>query len=303
VHVFGFLGPYDLDLTLREVIFDEHLDRHAKAYYRTYSAHDPSGGVPWPCLKEEFKRSTREWRDFLDHRMLAFGQTWCTLPWFLMASDENGLTDFAAMEHSRWYAERRLDRWEYADNRDDRRKLNPLLRGWAHLHQDARDRSLDWDRKNLLRLVKDMQARSVDRFRPEYQKLKGVLKVLLDRGDLKHVGPVVNDDVHLGIWARCLMFLVLAAGFELNRQGDSDPVDDEITEFWARQEHLRFMYERRGTQVKPFDELSADGKAEKLGFAREIPTLLARAGLGMKRTHQVVLPATPGRKETNDGAR
>jgi len=53
------------------------------------------------------------------------------------------------MEHKRWWAERSLGGWVYADTRDNARKRHPLMRPYDDLTEDDKQK----DRDNVMQII------------------------------------------------------------------------------------------------------------------------------------------------------
>ena len=60
---------------------------------------------------------------------------------FAFTTDE--LDTLARREHERWAAERQRDGWRHGPERDDARKLNPLLVGWDELPDASKEFNRD----------------------------------------------------------------------------------------------------------------------------------------------------------------
>jgi hypothetical protein len=96
---------------------------------------------PWDELPNEMQESNRRAADQISAGLRAIGCDLAPLDvWdgkdFELAPDE--LDALARIEHERWMGERISAGWRYGTERDDERKLNPLLRPWEELPPDAR---------------------------------------------------------------------------------------------------------------------------------------------------------------------
>jgi hypothetical protein len=59
------------------------------------------------------------------------------------ANDKAGLENLARIEHERWMIDRKLDGWSYGRERDNTRRLHPLLVRWEELKKSPEQVSKD----------------------------------------------------------------------------------------------------------------------------------------------------------------
>ncbi len=101
--------------------------------------------VPWDQLDEHWKDANRAFADGIGAKLEA---TSCALvpaplidptgPLFEFTEDE--LEDLARLEHDRWVAEKVRTGWRYGPERDDDRKIHPLIVDWEQLPESERDK-------------------------------------------------------------------------------------------------------------------------------------------------------------------
>lgn len=136
------------DILSYDVVIGEKLDDEAKKYHQTYrkqqqlinntiyDCNSPEKNKrPWHCLSEEYKKSTRIWREFLDYRRKMFGWDIKGFEQYDMEHCNQEFLDnhpelkaFGRMEYERWYTERRLNGWVKGDNNENRRIKDNLVK-------------------------------------------------------------------------------------------------------------------------------------------------------------------------------
>jgi voltage-gated potassium channel Kch len=122
--------------------------------------------VPWDALPEDLKESNRRQVDHIRAKLSEVGYTIGPLvDWeaasFRFSSAE--VARLARMEHDRWLAERRRNKWRYAPGpKDPDRKTHPDLVPWAELSEEAKDK----DREAVIELPV-LLARGGFQLRPE----------------------------------------------------------------------------------------------------------------------------------------
>jgi hypothetical protein len=100
--------------------------------------------VPWDQLPEKIRDSNRRYADHISLKLQAVDC--CMVPlrdWdavdFRFAKAE--IEQMAKMEHERWAQVRRREGWNYAEQRDDDRKLHPSLVLWEELPEDEKEKN------------------------------------------------------------------------------------------------------------------------------------------------------------------
>ncbi|KAA6183317.1 Ryanodine receptor Ryr [Thiohalocapsa marina] len=141
---------------------DDRLARVVHAHYRDTTlaqGRDPAGepsARPWETLAESYRDANRQQAD---HLWAKLAVTDCrAVPEELVESfafAPSEVERLAMIEHARWAADRYLDGWQYAPERDNRRKHHPQLIPYAELSAPMKD--LD---RFAVRLVPTLLARS-----------------------------------------------------------------------------------------------------------------------------------------------
>lgn len=108
---------------------------------------------PWEMLEETYREANRASADHLEVKLRAVGRV--LVPEGAaqpspLNTDEIEL--LARMEHDRWWAERALNGWTYAPDRDDLRKHHPNMLPYEQLDELTRQKDRD-NVLNLLRIV------------------------------------------------------------------------------------------------------------------------------------------------------
>ncbi|MBK8060474.1 MAG: NAD-binding protein [Gemmatimonadetes bacterium] len=117
----------------------------------------------WRDLREVLRASNRQQADHIEIKLRAIG---CEIaaesdlrPAVTAFDAKSGalseLELLAQMEHNRWWAERLLDGWTYAPEKDVAKLRNPSLVPWSALGEDVRE----WDR-NAVRAIPTILAAS-----------------------------------------------------------------------------------------------------------------------------------------------
>ncbi|MEW6366037.1 MAG: RyR domain-containing protein [Acidobacteriota bacterium] len=107
--------------------------------------------APWGALREELVRSNLQQADHVFEKL---GEIGCTLVKIsgrkikLLRFTGDEVEKMAEMEHGRWNAERLLDGWSWAPDRDPLKKTSPYLVAWADLPEDVRE----WDRATVRKI-------------------------------------------------------------------------------------------------------------------------------------------------------
>ena len=140
LRVFGALE----ELLATDILFGWRLDALARAYHEHYlkgrsADPDQPGLRGWELLPEQFRASNRRAADHaavkLQQTGLEIARTENPRPLEFDAEERERL---AQLEHRRWCIERRLLGWSHGAQRDDVRRLNPYLVGWASLPEAVR---------------------------------------------------------------------------------------------------------------------------------------------------------------------
>ncbi len=146
-----------------DIVINDKLDKDAEEYHKVYlknnnikeDCNNPQRNHrPWRCLSEEYKKSSRYWREFLDYRKKILGEEINELLENIK-KDENikcnnkVLDAFGKLEHERWYVERRLNGWINGQESDKEKKIKNGLVPWEHANKYG---SLSYDLETIKQL-------------------------------------------------------------------------------------------------------------------------------------------------------
>jgi hypothetical protein len=150
-------------------------DRYARLIHEAYCveddracAEDPkrkksASNRPWHELSETLRNANRRPADHFDTKLRALGLALVrkdnASPAHLTA---NELDLLARMEHDRWWADRSLDGWNYAADRDDKRKLHTDMVPYQKLNEATRQKDRD-NVKTMIRILDQEEGLSVVR--------------------------------------------------------------------------------------------------------------------------------------------
>lgn len=150
-------------------------DRYARLIHEAYCAeddracsHDPerersTSNRPWEQLPETLRNANRRPADHFDLKLRALGLALASKDGAMPAeltADELDL--LARMEHGRWWADRSLDGWDYAADRDDKRKLHPDMLHYQQLNEETRQKDRD-NVRTMIRILDQEEGLSVVR--------------------------------------------------------------------------------------------------------------------------------------------
>jgi voltage-gated potassium channel Kch len=147
VYGFGLLGPaLQVEPLLRGT--NESL---ARAKHEEYVRHELARGVAlgegpmvaWEQLDEGWKDANRAFADGIGAKLAAAGCVLVPAPLIdphatLFSFTPEELESLARSEHDRWVAERVRSGWRYGPERDDDRKIHPLIVDWDQLPDSER---------------------------------------------------------------------------------------------------------------------------------------------------------------------
>ena len=153
----GLLHLFSLTQHYREFLLEGVDDTYALQIHQAYcenddrkAAEDPEhkkGGsnLAWEELSETHRNANRHAADHFTTKLRALGLT-------LVRRGQAAQADLSCdeieivkrMEHNRWWAERSLDGWEYADieEQDKENKLHPSMKPYGQLGDEEREK--DW---------------------------------------------------------------------------------------------------------------------------------------------------------------
>ena len=131
--------------TWQEIV-EASSDKLAKFIHNAYNSHYGKG-TKWQDLTETYRDANRGAADHITVKLASLGYFIPQDPsnW----SEKVDLTEnqelLAKLEHNRWYAERRLNGWQYGTTRDDNRKIHPCLIPYEQLPEEEKQK----DRTNI----------------------------------------------------------------------------------------------------------------------------------------------------------
>jgi len=146
-------------------LLSEMDDARARLLHEDYCAKDDRGcaetpgrrkaaaNLPWESLPETYREANRSSADHIEVKLRAVGRTLAPRG----SAAEAPLTPeelevLSRMEHDRWWADRALDGWTYAPERDNARKHHPDMVPYEQLSEPKRQ--LDRDNvQNILRIA------------------------------------------------------------------------------------------------------------------------------------------------------
>jgi hypothetical protein len=116
--------------------------------------------VPWDQLPEQWKETNRAFADGIGAKLAATGAVLVpallidpNAPLFAFSAEE--VEELARLEHERWVADKLRSGWRHGPERDDTRKIHPLLVDWDQLPESERDKD-----REPVREVPTMLART-----------------------------------------------------------------------------------------------------------------------------------------------
>jgi len=134
-----------IDSTARETLAQQLHDRYRPKSLKDALA-DRREYWEWEHLDETFKKSNRASIDHIETKLRALGYMIVPRapdePLSFKFSDAE-LATLCEMEHGRWVAERLLEGWKLAPERDNRRMLRPNLIAWGDLSDEEKKKDLD----------------------------------------------------------------------------------------------------------------------------------------------------------------
>jgi hypothetical protein len=133
-------------LTKPHMLFDRDTDELARALHAIYleTTTDPGeypAALSWAQLPERFKESNRLFAEHLRSELRQIGVRLINVEGPLLDLYDEEIEQLAAMEHWRWWTERRSLGWKHGTLRDDVARRHPLLVEWADLTDSDRERN------------------------------------------------------------------------------------------------------------------------------------------------------------------
>jgi hypothetical protein len=133
----------DFIVTTRERIARAIHEEYLELIQKEGSPSPPAARTPWKNLPPHLKEANREQADDIIRKI---GAIECDLevltnwdePLFQFTREE--IEHLALQEHKRWMEERASKGWQYAPQRDDRRKLHPSMIPWEQLSEVEKEK-------------------------------------------------------------------------------------------------------------------------------------------------------------------
>ncbi len=227
--VLQHFGQIEQTCSWQEIV-EASSDKLAKFLHQAYNSHY-GNNTAWEDLTETFRDANRGAADHLKVKLASLDYWIPEDPsnW----SQEVDLTEnqelLAKLEHSRWYAERRLNGWQYGTTRDDTRKIHPCLVPYDDLPENEKDK----DRTNIADLQNFFSSQQP---KPGEKVRKSLTIALLATGDStinkKELLKIFKkyNDYHITLISsqqspqqREFVEIGLKQGANLIIVGDSDP--------------------------------------------------------------------------------
>ncbi len=127
-------------------IVEANSDQLAKFLHKAYNARY-GNDTKWEQLTETYRDANRGAADNLAIKLASLSYWIPEDPsnWSQKVDLTENQELLAKLEHRRWYAERRLNGWQYGTTRDDNRKIHPCLIPYEQLPENEKDK----DRTNI----------------------------------------------------------------------------------------------------------------------------------------------------------
>ncbi|OLS22369.1 MAG: hypothetical protein HeimC3_31110 [Candidatus Heimdallarchaeota archaeon LC_3] len=148
------LYPFGMtkEIISRDIIINESLDSLARIINNLWIIDHIGGGESteleppptWSSLNEEYKESNRQQADHIDVKLRSID---CQVnfvsgrPVILFEYSNEEIEELAHLEHKRWMADKLLNGWSYAEERNKDRKTNPNLVLWEKLSEEVKNQN------------------------------------------------------------------------------------------------------------------------------------------------------------------
>ena len=157
-----------IKLVQREAILDGYNEKLARAIHENYCKKAAERGVketpnlrPWEMLPEDTRDSNRAQARGIIEKLNMIGFTYdagdTPFP-SVLEFDEQTILLLAQSEHIRWIGERISSGWAYGAERDDDKKVHPMLVQWDELPEEEKQKNVDAAR-NIIPLLKSIGLR------------------------------------------------------------------------------------------------------------------------------------------------
>jgi len=138
-------GQLEQTCTWQEIV-EASSDKLAKFIHNAYNSHYGKG-TKWQNLTETYRDANRGAADHIAVKLASLGYFIPQDPsnWSQQVDLTENQELLAKLEHNHWYAERRLNGWQYGPKRDDNRKIHPCLIPYEQLPEPEKQK----DRTNI----------------------------------------------------------------------------------------------------------------------------------------------------------
>ncbi|WP_069472575.1 RyR domain-containing protein [Candidatus Marithrix sp. Canyon 246] len=138
-------GQLEQTCSWQEIV-EASSDKLAKFIHKAYNSRYGKG-TKWQDLTETYRDANRGAADHITVKLasLAYWIPEDPSNWSQTVDLTENQELLAKLEHKRWYAERRLNGWQYGTTRDDNRKIHPCLVPYEQLPEDEKQK----DRTNI----------------------------------------------------------------------------------------------------------------------------------------------------------
>jgi hypothetical protein len=156
-----------IKLVLREVILNSYLEQLAQAIHADFCKKENERGhaapynIPWEELPDDIKDANRAQAASFAEKLNYIGYSYDSgdTPFTSVeAFDDSTILLLAQTEHIRWMNERIASKWVYGPERDDVKKIHPLLVPWEKLPKEEQQKDIDVA-KNIIPLLNGIGLR------------------------------------------------------------------------------------------------------------------------------------------------
>ncbi|MDE3090868.1 MAG: hypothetical protein KGJ80_15945, partial [Chloroflexota bacterium] len=150
IRAFVGSGSPKLESAQRETVARAIHDAYRDSQASRLSSQDPSL-AEWDDLLDYLRDSNLQQADHVAEKLRQIG---CAIKQIegreivLLTFADNEIEIMAEMEHGRWVAERLLDGWTWAKERDVTKKTSPYLVSWSELPDNVKE----WDRETVRKI-------------------------------------------------------------------------------------------------------------------------------------------------------
>jgi voltage-gated potassium channel Kch len=148
IDAFGVMsGALKPDLLLRgnhELLARAKHDEYRAQQLAAGAEPGPPALVPWDELPEDLKNANRRFADGIGAKLKATGCALAPAPLTAVGDgfsfSDAEVEDLARLEHDRWVRDKASEGYRYGPERDDTRRIHPLMVPWEELSEDEREK-------------------------------------------------------------------------------------------------------------------------------------------------------------------